>query len=140
MKQSKSLLAVHFSGNSMTKETKEEMLNLLVSTSDSSYITTKTKFEFLNSQKIKERREFIENDVDSMNCRKTRSNGKKLRLNLYKQNMEIKLGLEGDKNKKYETINDRIVFYRFLGHLEIKDGQCWKLSTRCWICEKWKYT
>lgn len=64
----------------------------------------------------------------------------KMRLDLYNQNLERKMGLAGDNRYKYETIDDRIVFYRFLGHLEIKNGQKWKLDTRCWICDKWKYS
>lgn len=63
-----------------------------------------------------------------------------MKLELYTQNLEKKMGLAGDNKFKYETIDDRIIFYRFLGHLEIKDGQVWKLDTRCWLCDKWKYT
>lgn len=34
---------------------------------------------------------------------------------------------------KYETINDRIIFYRILGHIEIPNAHVWKMDTRCWI-------
>ena len=53
-----------------------------------------------------------------------------MKLELYKQNVERKMGLAGENKRNYETIDDRIVFYRFLGHLEIKDGQVWKTGTR----------
>ena len=54
--------------------------------------------------------------------------------------MELKMGIGHENKRKYETINDRIIFYRFLGHNEIQNGHQWRMDTRCWICEKWKYT
>ena len=62
------------------------------------------------------------------------------KVELYKQNIQLKMGLGPENKRKYETINDRIIFNRFLGHIEIQNGHEWKMDTRCWICEKWKYT
>ena len=39
-----------------------------------------------------------------------------------------------------ETIDDRIIFTRILGHIEIKDSHIWKLQDKCWVCDKWNYT
>jgi hypothetical protein len=56
-----------------------------------------------------------------------------MRLELYKQNQQKKLGITAEKDPKYETVDDRIVLYRHLGHFEIKNGYRWKLATSCWI-------
>ena len=39
-----------------------------------------------------------------------------------------------------ETIDDRIIFTRILGHIEIKESHIWQLNQKCWVCDKWKYT
>lgn len=39
-----------------------------------------------------------------------------------------------------ETIDDRIIFTRILGHIEIRDSHIWKLDHKCWVCDKWHYT
>ena len=36
--------------------------------------------------------------------------------------------------------DDRLVFQRFLGHREIKDGYKWKVHSHCWICDQHRYT
>jgi len=41
----------------------------------------------------------------------------------------------------YEAeVPDRIVFQRFLGHLEILGGHRWQESTNCFMCQKWAYS
>lgn len=56
-----------------------------------------------------------------------------MKLELYKQNQQKKLGLAADNKTKFETVDDRIVFYRYLGHFEIEGGNIWKIDTGCWI-------
>jgi hypothetical protein len=53
-----------------------------------------------------------------------------MKLELYRQNIDRKMGLGEDQSRKFETIDDRIIFYRFLGHIEIKDSHLWKMDTR----------
>jgi hypothetical protein len=72
--------------------------------------------------------------------RYTNENKQKMKLDLYKQNQQHKLGLAAENKTKFETVDDRIVFYRHLGHFEIQDGNIWKVDTGCWICNKWKYS
>lgn len=54
-------------------------------------------------------------------------------LELFKQNQQKKLGLAHDYKTEFETVADRIILYRFLGHFEIQNGQKWKFGTNCWI-------
>lgn len=54
-------------------------------------------------------------------------------LSLYKQNKQRKLGIVTDKKTKYETVDDRVILYRFLGHLEIPNAHVWKIDTSCWV-------
>jgi len=140
MKRSKSILSVHFSGNSMKPETKKDMLEQLLKTSDKLITTNKPIEKFIKARSEKLSKQLFPNDSESMQFNICTNNDQKMKLDLFKQNLEIKMGLDGDKKKKYETVDDRIVFYRFLGHLEIKGGHMWKMGSRCWLCEKWKYT
>ncbi|CAI2359328.1 unnamed protein product [Moneuplotes crassus] len=78
-------------------------------------------------------REKLQNRLDS---HKRQS----MMLELYRQNQQKKLGLAQERKSKFETVDSRVILYRFLGHLEIHDGHVWKLSTSCWICDKWQYT
>jgi len=65
--------------------------------------------------------------------KESNSRKQQMKLELYKQNIDRKMGSTSTHNLKFETIDDRIVFYRFLGHLEIQDSHHWKMDTRCWI-------
>jgi hypothetical protein len=78
--------------------------------------------------------------MTSLPNRYTNENKQKMKLDLYKQNQQNKLGLAAENKTKFETVDDRIVFYRHLGHFEIQDGNMWKMDTGCWICDKWKYS
>ena len=48
---------------------------------------------------------------------------------LYKQNQQKKLGLVSHNESQQETIDKRIILYRFLGHFEIRNGHQWKIDT-----------
>ena len=54
-------------------------------------------------------------------------------LELYKQNQQKKLGMAQENKTKFETVDSRIILYRFLGHFEIQNGNQWKFGTSCWI-------
>jgi hypothetical protein len=61
-------------------------------------------------------------------------------LSLYKQKQLRKHGIAEKKATKFETVDDRIVLYRFLGHFEILSAHVWKINNSWWIWDKWKYT
>lgn len=130
MKKSKSLLAVHFSGNSIEESTKNKMIELLTKSSDKSVKSESPNLLSKASTLMKIGSILKNSEVSNLGSKQPRDNEQKMKLDLYRQNLEVKMGLDGDRKKKYETIDDRIVFYRFLGHLEIKDGQMWKLGSR----------
>jgi hypothetical protein len=130
MKKSKSLLAVHFSGNSIQESTKNKMIEKLAQTSDKSAISEITKFPNKDSTLMKIGSLLKNLEVSSITSKQPRDDEQQKKLDLYRQNLEIKMGLDGDRKKKYETVDDRIVFYRFLGHLEINNGHMWKLGDR----------
>jgi hypothetical protein len=46
-----------------------------------------------------------------------------------------------DQHLEEETIleNDKYVWTRILGKLEIQDGYRWVERNVCWICERWQY-
>lgn len=71
--------------------------------------------------------------MTSLTNRYTHLKKQTMKLELYKQNQQKKLGLAADNKTKFETVDDRIVFYRHLGHFEIEGGNIWKIDTGCWI-------
>jgi hypothetical protein len=64
----------------------------------------------------------------------------KMLINLYKQSQVKKYGNAENGKTKYENVDDRIVLYRLLGHIEIANAHVWKIDTGWWIWDKWKYT
>lgn len=56
-----------------------------------------------------------------------------------KESKQIFSGIKGNHGP---TVNhcDCVILSRILGHPEIANSAQWKLSDKCWVCEKWKYT
>jgi hypothetical protein len=118
-------LAVHLSGNNINEEGKKLLL------------------DYLSKKKKKKDMFFpLEDDcepdsprtvVSMVSNRFDKKRIQKMKYDLYKQNQQKKLGLVLDNNIKFETVDDRIVLYRHLGHLEIKNGYTWKIHSSCWI-------
>jgi hypothetical protein len=50
-------------------------------------------------------------------------------INLYKQNQLKKYGIAENRKPNYETVDDRIVLYRLLGHIEIPNAHVWKIDS-----------
>lgn len=68
----------------------------------------------------------------------------KVRSNRPKNDTKMKMNVQIQKrmNRNFigqrsegvkETIDDRIIFTRILGHIEIKDSHMWKLNNICWV-------
>ncbi|CAI2385868.1 unnamed protein product [Moneuplotes crassus] len=139
IKKSKSLLSVHLSCNIKHKD-----LKLLKNQNSAKFGKLRFSSGIISSNNIST----INRSMKSLSSKKLNSTQSKvskhkkqtMALELFKQNQQKKLGFIQDKKTKFETVDERIVLYRFLGHLEMLDGHVWKFSTSCWICDKWKYT
>ena len=55
-------------------------------------------------------------------------------------NIKLKDLRDASAGDRIETLDDRIVYTRVLGHAEILNSHKWRESTDCWYCQKWKYT
>jgi hypothetical protein len=50
-------------------------------------------------------------------------------INQYKQSQLKKYGIAESGKTKFENVDDRIVLYRLLGHIEIPNAHVWKIDT-----------
>jgi hypothetical protein len=67
--------------------------------------------------------------VSNLPSRFTEQKKQNMMINLYKQNQLRKYGIAEKKATKFETVDDRIVLYRLLGHFEIPSAHVWKIET-----------
>jgi hypothetical protein len=67
--------------------------------------------------------------VTNMTNRFTEQKKQRMLINLYKQNQLKRYAISGCKKTKFETVDDRIVLYRLLGHFEIPNAHVWKIDT-----------
>ena len=59
--------------------------------------------------------------------------------------VELALQFMGINKIAYDLLQDnpmtgymeKIIFTRVLGMDEIEDGEIWKDTSQCWVCEKW---
>ncbi|CAI2383819.1 unnamed protein product [Moneuplotes crassus] len=139
IKKSKSLLAVHLSGNIK----RENLRNIASNKPNKIGKAPFSKKDTLSRNRIIKYKSdiCISRRVDhTMQERLDRQKRQALMFERYKQSQRRKLGFIKERKTKFETTDSRIILYRFLGHIEILDGHKWKSSTSCWICDKWKYT
>ncbi|CAI2364707.1 unnamed protein product [Moneuplotes crassus] len=121
MRYSRTLVAIHLSANNMSSYTKEEMMDVF--TEKSSEI---------------ERTETLSNLPSKV--QNSPSNDYKLKVSMQRQRRMQRTSINKNNAGVKETIDDRVIFTRILGHIEIKGSHRWKLTKKCWICAKWNYT
>ncbi|CAI2382226.1 unnamed protein product [Moneuplotes crassus] len=121
MRYSRTLVAIHLSANNMSPLTKSEMED--ISTGKSS---EKKGSDIINT--------FL------TMIKKSSSDNYKIKASIQRQKRLQRTSATKENDGVKGTIDDRVVFKRILGHIEIQGSHKWAMTNRCWVCEKWNYS
>ncbi|CDW82841.1 UNKNOWN [Stylonychia lemnae] len=132
-KKSRSLLAVHISGNLINDDTKKKIRD---------YMRPRRRVKDLYDQ--------INNpddEAETSDIPKATNSNIDLRaaiqyklMRYQKQEAESVKQETAESNAKKGIPGERLIFSRILGHFEIPKSYKWQESTDCWLCEKYRYT
>lgn len=131
VKKSRSLQAVHISGNQIDKKTQNAIRDIM------------KPMRFVPSLYEKINKNDDLPNIDAIESMITQPLTGHLKREIQKFDEEQQKKLEDDfeeKGDKNEDAGEKLVYQRFLGHFEIPKSYKWLESETCWQCEKYGYT
>eukprot|EP00347_Sterkiella_histriomuscorum_P021600 403333417 len=133
-KKSRSLLAVHLSGNIISDETKKKIREYMRPRK-----RVKDIYDQINNPDEDVDKSDIPRQVSNFNIDLAAAIKEKLSKYQKRDAENIKQD-KGESNAMKGTPGERLIFSRILGHFEIPKSYKWHESSECWICEKHRYT